>query len=103
MTSKFYIILEKYQKLYEGKKKGKKKKDTEDTKEGSKKPKGGKMKDLLKIPEDKKIEDVYDDPKKLADDLVAATNAKKAKAMLTFLARVKKGNQLFDKAAKSIK
>jgi len=67
--------------------------------------KKGKMHDLLGVPQDKEIADVYKDPKKLAQDLVKATDGdqKEATGMLAFAANINPANNIFDKALKAMK
>ena len=97
--SKFYESYDKWSKIYEAKK------NPKWAKKVTKQIKGGKMRELLGVSADEKIEDVYSDPKKLADDLVKALNGNKKKAagMLSFVANVRKGVEVFSKALKLIK
>jgi len=67
--------------------------------------KKGKMHDLLNVPQDKEITDVYDDPVKLAKDLVKAVDGdqKEATGMLAFAANINPDINIFDKALKAMK
>ena len=65
--------------------------------------KKGKMHALLNVPQDKEITDVYDDPVKLAEDLVKATGDKKeATGMLAFAANINPKENIFDKALRAM-
>ena len=67
--------------------------------------KKGKMHDLLGVPQDKEISDVYDDPMKLANDLVDAVGGdqQEATGMLAFAANINPAINIFDKALKAMK
>ena len=63
------------------------------------------MHDLLGVPQDKEISDVYDDPMKLAKDLVDAVGGdqQEATGMLAFAANINPAINIFDKALKAMK
>jgi hypothetical protein len=63
----------------------------------------GKMHKILDIPEDKKIIDVYKDPKKLAKDLLDKTSKKEAAGMLAYAANINPKENIFDEALKELK
>lgn len=69
------------------------------------KVKKGRMHKLLRIPQDKKIIDVYTSGKKLAQDLLKALNGnkKEASSMLAYASNVDKRNNVLDSALKAIK
>jgi len=64
------------------------------------KVKKGKMHTLLKVPDDKNIEDVYTSGEKLAKDLIKEVGKEKAAGMINFAANINKEKNIYDDAQK---
>jgi hypothetical protein len=69
------------------------------------KKKPGEMHKKLGVPLDQKIIDVYDDPKKLASDLLSANkgNRKKTSGMLAWAANIDSRKNVLDAALSKLK